>query len=522
MTSADLQIRIQAKDEASRALKGVGGSLATLGKVAGVTALAGSAMAVAFGVSAVKSFNESEKSIAQLDAVLKSTNGAAKVTRESALNLASALQKQTTFSDEAVLSAENMLLTFTNIKDNVFPDATKIVLDMSTALGQDTKSSAIQLGKALNDPINGITALRRVGVNFTEDQKTQIETLVKSGKTMEAQKLILQELGTEFGGSAAAQAQTFEGKMLQLNNVFDDFKEVVGGAIVTYLTPFLAKLTEFANTLPVLLENAQATWRGFRDGIAGVMVDTNIYWVFLKDFFIPIVTSLRDTFIDSWNKIREAIKPIEPELKMLAVFFGVIIVGAIIVLIKTLAEIIKVVAIVVTKTIQLFSGMIQFLRGLFEGFFSFILGDNENAVASFKKAWEVLKSFFKVLFEGILSVIMSPIQKIIDLINKVIAGYNNIAGKMGRSTINEIRLDKRATGGSVSSNQPYMVGENGPELFVPSGNGSIKNSPASLGGGITIQINHPTIREDYDITRMASEVEKVLGRKQELIRMGAL
>lgn len=219
--------------------------------IAGGLALAG-AGAVAFGVSAVKSFNDSEKSIAQLDAVLKSTNNVAGITRDRALELASALQKTTTFSDEAVLGAENLLLTFTNIKDDVFPDATKTVLDMSTALGQDTKSSAVQLGKALQDPINGITALRRVGVNFTEDQQKQIQTLVESGKTMEAQKLILKELGTEFGGSAQAQAGTFAGKIEQMKNQFDDLKEVMGEQIVIALSPamdeFSKKLNDFASS----------------------------------------------------------------------------------------------------------------------------------------------------------------------------------------------------------------------------------------------------------------------------------
>jgi hypothetical protein len=67
--------------------------------------------------------------------------------------------------------------------------------DMSVALGQDMSSSAIQLGKALNDPIKGVSALQRVGVSFTASQKEQIKTLVQSGRTMDAQKLILDRAG---------------------------------------------------------------------------------------------------------------------------------------------------------------------------------------------------------------------------------------------------------------------------------------------------------------------------------------
>ena len=55
-------------------------------------------------------------------------------------------------------------------------------------------NAAVLVGKALNDPKKGLTALRRVGVQFTDAQEDQIKALVKSGKTMDAQKIILREL----------------------------------------------------------------------------------------------------------------------------------------------------------------------------------------------------------------------------------------------------------------------------------------------------------------------------------------
>lgn len=80
-----------------------------------------------------------------------------------------------------------------------------MTLDMATAMNGGLKPSAeqlsnqaIQLGKALNDPIIGMGALRKVGVAFTEAQKEQIKTLQESGDLMGAQKIILNELGNEF------------------------------------------------------------------------------------------------------------------------------------------------------------------------------------------------------------------------------------------------------------------------------------------------------------------------------------
>jgi hypothetical protein len=204
--------------------------------LASITAAA--AATVAFGVSSFKAFQESQDAIAQTNAVLKSTKGVAGVTADQITELATKFQQLTKYSDEEVRSSSNMLLTFTNIGKNVFPLAQKAVLDMSAALGQDLKSSSIQLGKALNDPIAGITALSRVGVKFTQQQKDQIKTLVESGKTFEAQQLILKELNTEFGGSAMAQAETFSGRIQQMKNSFNDLQEQIGETIAKALVPF--------------------------------------------------------------------------------------------------------------------------------------------------------------------------------------------------------------------------------------------------------------------------------------------
>jgi hypothetical protein len=214
-------------------VKKMGDGIADFGKKAAIFTGIATAAIVAFGKSSIDSYNESEKQYAQLSAVIKSTGGIAGVTAKQAIDLAAAFQKTTTFSDEATLSAENLLLTFTNITKDIFPQATETVLNMSQALGQDTKSSAIQLGKALQDPILGVTALRRVGVNFNEAQADVIKNLVETGKSAEAQKMILKELATEFGGSASAAAQTFAGKIEILKNRFDDFKETVGGILVS-------------------------------------------------------------------------------------------------------------------------------------------------------------------------------------------------------------------------------------------------------------------------------------------------
>lgn len=194
-------------------LGGAMGGLKTAASIAtGFIAADAVGAIVGWGKEMYNAVEAEDKLNRQTDAVLKSTGGAAKVTAAQVDGLASSLAHMSGVGDETIKNGENLLLTFTGIRNeagkgnDIFNQATKTMLDMSVALGQDTKSSAIQLGKALNDPIKGVTALQRVGVSFTEDQKKQIETLVKHGKALDAQKLILGELTREFGGSAAAQA----------------------------------------------------------------------------------------------------------------------------------------------------------------------------------------------------------------------------------------------------------------------------------------------------------------------------
>lgn len=212
-------------------------------------------------IDSVKAYTEQEMQVKQLETVLKSTGGAVGMTKDELIKLSSSLQSMTTYGDEAILGAENLLLTFTKIGKDIFPDALGIVLDMSTALGQDLKSSAIQVGKALQDPILGVTALRRVGVNFSDDQAKLIKRLVETGHTLDAQKYILQELQTEFGGSAKASAETFGGSLQQLQNLMGDFQEEIGKAI--------AENADFKDGLSNLKK--LITDKSFQDGIISLV-----------------------------------------------------------------------------------------------------------------------------------------------------------------------------------------------------------------------------------------------------------
>jgi hypothetical protein len=235
-------------DELDHAFKNIGSKITAFGGTLNTIALgaaAGGVIGLGAGlVSCAKEAMEAQEGFAQLDAVIKSTGGVAGVTADMAKGLADSLQGVTRYSDDTIIAGENMLLTFTNIGKDIFPQATETILDMSQALGQDVTASAMQLGKALNDPIQGVTALRRVGVQLTDEQEGLIKAMVESGDVMGAQKIILAELTREFGGSSKAAGETLPGQLDILRHKFDDVKETIGNAIL----PIFKKFTDYITT----------------------------------------------------------------------------------------------------------------------------------------------------------------------------------------------------------------------------------------------------------------------------------
>lgn len=206
----------------------------------------GSAIGAAFAVGQVTSFaRESvrlfgvqEDAIASVDAVLKTTGGSAGFTSKKLQEMASSLQEVTTFGDEEILrGATSNLLTFGNIVGPVFERAQKAALDLSQQFNVGLKESSIQLGKALNDPIRGISALSRVGIAFTQQQKDQIKTLVESGRVMEAQAVILDEIDKFYGQAAESAAKTTAGQLTQAANAFGDAMEEIGRVIAPVVVP---------------------------------------------------------------------------------------------------------------------------------------------------------------------------------------------------------------------------------------------------------------------------------------------
>lgn len=322
----EVQIAVKATDKTAAGYKSAEDGAKKLGGVAaGVAKAAAVGLgAVAVGVAAIFKTGIDEQSDflkgqAQLQAGLKSTGGAAGETVDHMENLASSIQDYSGQTDDSIVATESLLLTFTNIKNqagktnDVFDQTVKISADMAARMGGDATSSAIQLGKALNDPTQGITALTRVGVSFTDGQKKQIAALQKSGNMLGAQKIILGELNKEFGGSAKAAGDTLPGQLARGRRAFEDISQSVlsalmpvllklGTLVTGYLIPALGRVVSWTvSNWPRIQAVIVKGWKSYIQ--PAVMAIVNVF----RNDIIPAVASVINYVVQHWPAIQKVI-----------------------------------------------------------------------------------------------------------------------------------------------------------------------------------------------------------------------
>ncbi len=205
----------------------LGGALRGLGPagLAAGAALAGMGLVLTRGVQEAA---EAERSYNRLEAVLRATGFAAGLTGREIRGFAAAMERNTLVTAEAVQDAASVLATFRSVSGDTFTRAIRLAQDLSTVFGQDLRGSATQLGKALEEPIQGISALRRVGVSFTSSQREVIQTLVETGRTAEAQRVILDALEQQVGGAARAEASGLTGAANRLADAWGNLLKAIG------------------------------------------------------------------------------------------------------------------------------------------------------------------------------------------------------------------------------------------------------------------------------------------------------
>jgi len=237
----------------TKALNSFGKSVVKIGGIMG-------GIGGVIGGSLIKAALESQKVSKQTEAIVKATGGAANLSTKQISDLSRAMSVKTGIDDEAIQTSMNMLLTFKAVRNEVgagndiFTRASQAALDLGNVFGS-TDGAAKQLGKALADPVKGVSALKKAGVDFTDAQRKQIKAFVDSGNILGAQKLILKEVESQVGGTAAATATDFDRMKVAVGNVAEDLGtlllpafEAASRFVTETLVPIFQKFSDIVGT----------------------------------------------------------------------------------------------------------------------------------------------------------------------------------------------------------------------------------------------------------------------------------
>lgn len=232
-----------------------------------------------------EAFDNLEASAQKINAALTSTKGIAGETAEEMEKIAKAQSGKVLFGRAAIEDAESMLLTFTSVRGEIYERTLPAIEDFATRFKMDLPEAANTLGKALNDPLRGMTRLQRQGVVFSEAQKDVIKKFVETGQVAKAQEVILKELQTEFGGLAEAMTKTDEGKVAMAKKQWGEIKLIIGEVVSKLevsLIPVLTSVTFVLKAIIALFKDASTSATIFRNALLAIISVMAVYITITK------------------------------------------------------------------------------------------------------------------------------------------------------------------------------------------------------------------------------------------------
>lgn len=426
--------------------------------------------------------------------------------------------KLTGIDDDVIKGAQTKLLTFKDLADSAdtaggaFDRATTLSADMAAVFGGDASSQAVALGKALQDPEKGITALSRVGVQFTEDQKKMIAGMVEAGDKAGAQEIILKELETQVGGTAAASATagdkmraSFEDTTQALGTLllpaFDGLATLLNTTVIpafqwmidnpSIMIPVLAGLGTVLLTVlaPSIWAAVTATWAfttallanpltwvviavaALVAGIVALAMNWDIITAWIETTWTGFINWIGPEFDKLgawWNGLWEGIKKFgEDTWNNIVAWFNTAVQWLVDIFLNwtLLGQIIK-----------NWDDITAAFSGAWNGITKWFDTEIDKFVKGWEKSWSGMGKFIEDTFNNIVGFVKAPLNIIIGLINNAIAGINSIkidipdwvpligGQKLG---FNIPKIPKLAAGGFVDSPTTALIGEAGPEVVTP-------------------------------------------------------
>ena len=311
---ADVNNLTKGLNSSTKDVETFGDKITKFGKLAGAAFLAAGIAATAFAVKFAKDAIVAGEAAATANARIEQINksmglfgDSVNVVSDRLVKYAEQTARATGIDTNSIKATQAKLLTFkelavsADVLGGQFDRATQAAIDLASAGFGAAETNAVQLGKALNDPIKGLTSLAKSGVTFTEQEKERIKVLVQSNKLGEAQAMILKAIETQVGGTSLATANATD----KMKVGFQQVSEKVGIALL----PIVEKLTNFLldklfpaferYVLPVVNRLTEAF-----AGSGGLGESVTKFVSILSSLFLPIWNGL----VSAFNSVKGAVK----------------------------------------------------------------------------------------------------------------------------------------------------------------------------------------------------------------------
>jgi len=279
--------------QADTEIQGFGGKVGEFGKKVAaafaVAAAAAAAYAVKLGIDGVKAAIEDEAAQLRLASALRAATGATDAQIRATEDYISKTSLATGVSDDELRPALQRLALSTKDTGKA-QELLALALDVSKGSGKDLETVANALGKAQD---GNTASLGKLGLGLS---KAELATL-----SFEQLQTKLSDL---FGGAAARNAQTFQGRIEVLKNGFNEAKEAVGVALL----PIIEKLIEFVIEYGVpIINKFKDAFDVVKDAIDRNRDNFTEFATLLRTVVFPIVEKIFGFLLDVGAKAASAI-----------------------------------------------------------------------------------------------------------------------------------------------------------------------------------------------------------------------
>jgi phage-related protein len=472
---ADLDGLRKGVNGAQNEVSGFGDKVKKFGKIAGAAFAAAGVAAAAYAgkllVDGVKAAIEDEAAQAKLATTLTNVTGA--TTKQIAAVESQILKTSllTGLTDDELRPSFERLVRATNDSDSALK-LQSLAIDVAAGSGKSLEAVTNAMAKAQE---GNAASLAKLGIGLSAAEL----------KTMSMEE-ITAKLAETFGGQASQQADTFQGKMQRLQVAFAEGKETVGSFVLDAITPMVSGFVN--SVIPAVQKLAEELgpkltpiFTALTEYIRDFVIPTfQAIWQFITEFVIPAIGSVLSPIIDglrsAFEKVTSKIGENEQKLKPLLALFKVIA---------------------------------TFVRDVYAPVLGKILGT----------AFDTLGTAIGIvigLFANLVDVVNKAFNAIKSIVNFI---KNNPVTQALGGVIDNVFGGGRALGGPVNRGTSYVVGERGPELFVPTTNGKIiPNGGMGSGGGSIINL---TVNGAIDAEGTARTIIDVLNRSSSRGTLGA-